>query len=174
MNQYLEFEKPIIELEDRLNELVSYYPDDEKSIKRLEDRLKKLRNQIFSRLTPWQITQLARHPQRPYTLDYISMIFDNFIEMHGDRSFRDDPSIVGGLARMDGETVMLIGHQKGRSTKEKVYRNFGMSHPEGYRKALRLMRLAERFGIPIITMIDTPGAHPGIGAEERGQAEAIA
>lgn len=174
MSQDLDFEKPIVELENQLRELKAYYPENGKEIKRLEDRLIKLKKQVFSNLSPWQITQLARHPLRPYTLDYVSLIFDDFIELHGDRCFMDDPSIIGGLGKIDGEPVMLIGHQKGRSTKEKVFRNFGMPHPEGYRKALRLMKIAERFGIPIVTMIDTPGAYPGVGAEERGQAEAIA
>lgn len=174
MNQHLEFEREIVELDNRLRELKEDYPKNEKEIKRLEKRLIRLKKQIFSNLSPWQITQLARHPQRPYTLDYVSLILDDFIELHGDRCFRDDPSIVGGLGRIDGEPIMLIGHQKGRTTKEKVFRNFGMPHPEGYRKALRLMKIAERFGIPVVTMIDTPGAYPGVGAEERGQAEAIA
>lgn len=171
---YLDFERPIVELEERLRELKTYYPEREREIRKVERRLAKLKEEIFSNLSPWQITQIARHPQRPYTMDYISRILDDFIELHGDRAFRDDPAIVGGIGRLDGESVIIIGHQKGRSTKEKVHRNFGMPHPEGYRKALRLMRLAERFSIPVITLIDTPGAYPGIGAEERGQAEAIA
>ncbi len=174
MVNYLDFERPIVEVEEKLKELKTYYPHREREIRRLEKRLSKLKTEIFSNLSAWQIAQVARHPQRPYTLDYISRILDDFIELHGDRTFRDDPSIVGGLGKLDGESVMVIGHQKGRSTKEKVFRNFGMPHPEGYRKALRLMKLAERFAMPVITLIDTPGAYPGIGAEERGQAEAIA
>jgi len=174
---YLEFERPIVELERRiegLKESSSSGVDVTEDIRRLERRLVRLQRRIFSRLTPWQITQLARHPNRPYTMDYINHIFEDFIELHGDRNFRDDPAIVGGLARLNGDTVMVVGHQKGRSTKDKVFRNFGMPNPEGCRKALRLMSLAERFRRPIISFIDTPGAFPGIGAEERGQAEAIA
>jgi acetyl-CoA carboxylase carboxyl transferase subunit alpha len=143
-------------------------------IRRLQTKSRALTASIFSSLTPWQITQLARHPQRPYTLDYVSMIFTDWQELHGDRMYGDDLAIVGGLARFDGIPVMLIGHQKGRDTKERVRRNYGMPKPEGYRKALRLMRMAERFRIPVITLIDTPGAYPGIGSEERGQSEAIA
>lgn len=143
-------------------------------IARLEERARRLEEQIFSSLTPWQIVQVARHPQRPYTLDYVAQAFTDFVELHGDRHFGDDPSIVGGIAKLRGEPVMVIGHQKGRTTKENVLRNFGMPKPEGYRKALRLMRMAEHFGLPIVTFIDTPGAYPGLDAEERGQAQAIA
>ncbi len=174
---YLEFEKPIAELEEKireLNELSSDSVDLKADITRLEKKADKLRGEIFSDLTRWQTVQVARHINRPFTLDYIRLIFTDFIELHGDRAFADDHAIVGGLARLDGEPVMVIGHQKGRDTKEKVFRNFGMPNPEGYRKALRLMEMAERFGLPIITFVDTPGAYPGIGAEERGQAEAIA
>jgi acetyl-CoA carboxylase carboxyl transferase subunit alpha len=175
---FLDFEKPIAELEAKIEELK--FLGDGKSdnidqeIKRLQDKSKALTNSIFANLTPWQITQLARHPQRPYTLDYISMIFTDWQELHGDRMYGDDLAIVGGLARFEGSAVMVIGQQKGRDTKERVRRNYGMPKPEGYRKALRLMMLAERFRVPIITLIDTPGAYPGIGSEERGQSEAIA
>lgn len=174
---YLEFEKPIAELEEKireLNELSSDTVDLKADIARLEKKADKLRGEIYSDLTRWQTVQVARHINRPFTLDYIRLIFTDFIELHGDRAFADDHAIVGGLARLDGEPVMVIGHQKGRDTKEKVFRNFGMPNPEGYRKALRLMEMAERFVLPIITFVDTPGAFPGIGAEERGQAEAIA
>lgn len=174
---YLEFEKPIAELEEKireLNELSSDTVDLKADIARLEKKADKLRGEIYSDLTRWQTVQVARHINRPFTLDYIRLIFTDFIELHGDRAFADDHAIVGGLARLDGEPVMVIGHQKGRDTREKVFRNFGMPNPEGYRKALRLMEMAERFGLPIITFVDTPGAFPGIGAEERGQAEAIA
>ena len=174
MSANLDFEKPIVELEERLKELRSYHPDNQKDIRKFEERLEKLKKELFMKLSPWQITHIARHPQRPYTLDYISLICDDFIELHGDRAFKDDLAMVGGVGSIDGRTVMIIGHQKGRTTKEKVAKNFGMPHPEGYRKALRLMRLAERFSMPVIAFIDTPGAFPGIGAEERGQAEAIA
>ncbi len=175
---FLDFEKPIAELEAKIEELK--FLGDGKSnnidqeIKRLQDKSKALTNSIFASLTPWQITQLARHPQRPYTLDYVSMIFTDWQELHGDRMYGDDLAIVGGLARFEGLPVMIIGQQKGRDTKERVRRNYGMPKPEGYRKALRLMMLAERFRAPIITLIDTPGAYPGIGSEERGQSEAIA
>ena len=175
---FLEFEKPIAELEAKIEELK--FLGDGKSdnidqeIKRLKDKSKALTNSIFASLTPWQITQLARHPQRPYTLDYVSMIFTDWHELHGDRMYGDDLAIVGGLARFEGLPVLIIGQQKGRDTKERVRRNYGMPKPEGYRKALRLMLLAERFRVPIITLIDTPGAYPGIGSEERGQSEAIA
>jgi acetyl-CoA carboxylase carboxyl transferase subunit alpha len=175
---FLDFEKPIAEVEAKIEELK--FLGDGKSdnitqeIKRLQDKSKALTNSIFASLTPWQITQLARHPQRPYTLDYVSMIFTDWQELHGDRMYSDDLAIVGGLARFEGAPVMLIGQQKGRDTKERVRRNYGMPKPEGYRKALRLMMLAERFRVPIITLIDTPGAYPGIGSEERGQSEAIA
>jgi len=175
---FLDFEQPIAELEAKIEELGHVTADDKVNI---EDEIAKLRaksraltRSIFSNLTPWQITQLARHPQRPYTLDYIGAIFTDFHELHGDRMYADDTAIVGGLARLEGATVMLIGHQKGRDTKERVRRNYGMPKPEGYRKALRLMKLAERFGLPLITLIDTPGAYPGVGSEERGQSEAIA
>ena len=178
LQQFLEFEKTVVELEKRIEELQQAAMEDKVDNSREVDRLKRnavrLKMEIFSNLTPWQITQIARHPLRPYTLDYIPRIFNDFIELHGDRNFRDDPAIVGGLATFNGESVIVIGHQKGRTTKEKVFRNFGMPNPEGYRKALRLMSMAERFKKPIITFIDTPGAFPGIGAEERGQAEAIA
>ena len=176
--QCLDFERPIAELEAKIEELRLVGSDAEVDIHEIITRLeKKSRAQtvsIFKKLTAWQIVQLARHPQRPYTLDYIERLFTDFDELHGDRAFADDNAIVGGLARLDGRPVMVIGEQKGRDTKEKIARNFGMPHPEGYRKALRLARLAERFHIPIITLIDTPGAYPGIGAEARGQSEAIA
>src|SRR5580658_6822625 len=175
---FLEFEQPIAELEAKIEELRFLGSDSSvnlaEEIKRLQAKSRALTNSIFANLTPWQITQLARHPQRPYTLDYVSMIFTDWHELHGDRMYGDDLAIVGGLARLEGMPVMLIGHQKGRDTKERVRRNYGMPKPEGYRKALRLMRLAERFGLPLITLIDTQGAYPGVGAEERGQSEAIA
>jgi acetyl-CoA carboxylase carboxyl transferase subunit alpha len=175
---FLEFEQPIAELEAKIEELRHVGDDNEINIKdevtRLETKSRALTESIFSSLKPWQVAQLARHPQRPYMLDYIERIFDDFQELHGDRAFKDDHAIVGGVARLDGRSVMVIGHQKGRDTKEKIYRNFGMPRPEGYRKALRLMEMAERFGMPILTFIDTPGAYPGIDAEERGQSEAIA
>lgn len=174
---YLEFEKPIVELESKIQELTafsSYTVDLKAEVAKLEKKAEKMREEIFSNLSRWQTAQVARHSNRPFALDYIRLIFTDFIELHGDRNFGDDHAIVGGLARLDGEPVMVIGHQKGRDTKEKVFRNFGMPHPEGYRKALRLMEMAERFKLPIITLVDTPGAFPGIGAEERGQAEAIA
>jgi acetyl-CoA carboxylase carboxyl transferase subunit alpha len=175
---FLEFEQPIAELEAKIEELKFLGKDQSvnisEEIKRLQSKSRALTNSIFANLTPWQITQLARHPQRPYTLDYVSMIFTDWHELHGDRMYSDDLAIVGGLARLEGTPVMLIGHQKGRDTKERVRRNYGMPKPEGYRKALRLLRMAERFRIPIITLIDTPGAYPGIGSEERGQSEAIA
>lgn len=176
--QHLDFEKPIAELERKIEELreltASGKVDFSDEIKKVEKKVNKLRTETFSNLTKWQKVLLSRHINRPYTLDYLSLAFTDFIELHGDRNFKDDPAIVGGLAKIEGQPVMVIGQQKGRNTKEKIYRNFGMPHPEGYRKALRLMRMAERFGIPIITFIDTPGAYPGLGAEERGQAEAIA
>lgn len=175
---FLEFEKPIADLEAKIKELRFVGSDNamniEEEIGRLEEKLGERTKSIFSSLSTWQIAQLARHPKRPYTLDYIDAIFSEFHELHGDRAYADDPAIVGGLARLDGRSVMVIGQQKGRDTKEKVRRNFGMPRPEGYRKALRLMKLAERFGVPVLTFIDTPGAYPGIGAEERGQSEAIA
>jgi len=174
---YLEFERPIEELEIKIEELkrVSDGKDIDISgeIKKLEKKVKELRSDIFSSLTPWQKTLIARHPDRPYTLDYINLITSDFIELHGDRKFSDDPAIVGGVAKINDIPVIIAGHQKGRGTKERIYRNFGQPHPEGYRKALRLMKLAEKFKRPVITFIDTPGAYPGIGAEERGQAEAI-
>lgn len=177
MQFYLEFEKPLVELEQKIKELRDYSTDSvdfSADIKKLEKKADKLRDEIFSNLTRWQRTQLARHQNRPYTLDYIKHIFTDWNEVHGDRNFRDDPALVCGFARLNGEPCAVIGHQKGRDTKEKVYRNFGMPNPEGYRKALRVMQLAEQFGLPIFTFVDTPGAFPGIGAEERGQAEAIA
>jgi acetyl-CoA carboxylase carboxyl transferase subunit alpha len=175
---FLEFEQPIAELEAKIEELKFLGSDASiniaEEVKRLQMKSKALTNSIFANLSPWQITQLARHPQRPYTLDYVSLIFTDWQELHGDRMYSDDLAIVGGLARLDGLPVMVIGHQKGRDTKERVRRNYGMPKPEGYRKALRLMKMAERFRIPIVTLIDTPGAYPGIGSEERGQSEAIA
>jgi len=175
---FLEFEQPIAELEAKIEEL-RYVGDDAEinigeEITRLQAKSKSLTESIFSNLNAWQISQLARHPQRPYTQDYIDALFNDFEELHGDRAYADDKSIIGGVARLDGKPVMVIGHQKGRDTKEKVIRNFGMPRPEGYRKALRLMEMAERFKLPILTFIDTPGAYPGVGAEERGQSEAIA
>jgi len=172
----LDFEKPIAELEQKLEELRKYAdnPDIAAEIARIDKRVNQLQQSIFSSLTRWQRVQLARHPDRPYTLDYISLMTRNFIELHGDRTFRDDKAIVGGFAWLDSTAVMIIGHQKGRDTKANLSRNFGMPNPEGYRKALRLMKLAEKFGKPVITMLDTPGAYPGLEAEERGQAEAIA
>jgi acetyl-CoA carboxylase carboxyl transferase subunit alpha len=175
---FLEFEQPIAELEAKIEELKFLGQDSSvnitEEIKRLQLKSRALTSSIFANLSPWQITQLARHPQRPYTLDYVSMIFTDWHELHGDRMYSDDLAIVGGLARLEGMPVMLIGHQKGRDTKERVRRNYGMPKPEGYRKALRLMMMAERFRIPVVTLIDTPGAYPGIGSEERGQSEAIA
>ncbi len=175
---FLDFEQPIAELESKIEELQSVHDDSDldisEEISRLNKKSQTLSKDIYSKLGAWQISQVARHAQRPYTLDYLQNIFTDFEELHGDRAYADDPAIVGGLARFDGQSVMVIGHQKGRDTKEKIYRNFGMPRPEGYRKALRLMRMAEKFGIPIMTFIDTPGAYPGIGAEERGQSEAIA
>ncbi len=175
---FLEFEQPIAELEAKIEEL-RYVGDDTEinigeEINRLQSKCQSLTESIFSKLSSWQTSQLARHPQRPHALDYIDRIFTDFEELHGDRAFADDKAIVGGMARLDGKPVMIIGHQKGRDTKEKIRRNFGMPRPEGYRKALRLMKMAERFKMPVITFIDTPGAYPGIGAEERGQSEAIA
>jgi acetyl-CoA carboxylase carboxyl transferase subunit alpha len=175
---FLEFEQPIAELQAKIEELRLVGNDNEiniqEEIERLEGKSRSLTESIFASLTPWQISQLARHPLRPYTLDYVARIVDDFEELHGDRAFADDKAIVGGLGRIAGRPVMLIGHQKGRDTKEKISRNFGMPRPEGYRKALRLMHMAERFGLPVLTFIDTPGAYPGVGAEERGQSEAIA
>ena len=178
MSTSLDFEQPIVDLEAKIDELRRVDSDGElnlqREIKRLQTKSHKLTREIFESLDAWQITQLARHPQRPHTLDYIQRLFTHFQELAGDRMYRDDPAIVGGLARLHGQGLVVIGHQKGRDTKEKVRRNFGMPSPEGYRKAQRLMRLAERFGLPVLTLIDTPGAYPGIGAEERGQSEAIA
>ena len=176
---YLEFEQPIADLESKINELRHVGEDNadlnlSEEVARLQEKSKTLTQSIFSDLTAWQISQLARHPQRPYTLDYVRMIFDEFEEIHGDRHFADDQAIVCGIARLDGQPVAIIGHQKGREVKEKVRRNFGMPRPEGYRKALRVMEMAERFNMPVLTFIDTPGAYPGIDAEERGQSEAIA
>ncbi len=176
--QMLDFERPIIEIERRIAELreFSLHEDIEilKEIERLEVKAKRLRKDIYSKLTRWQRVQLARHPERPFSLDYIDRIITDFIELHGDRNFRDDPAIVAGIGKLDNRPVAVIGQQKGRNTKEKLYRNFGMPHPEGYRKALRVMKLAAKFNRPIICLVDTPGAYPGLGAEERGQAEAIA
>ncbi len=174
---FLDFEQPIAELEAKIERL-RFVQDDSAvdisdEISRLEIKGQGLTKDIYGKLTPWQIAQVARHPQRPYTLDYVGQIFTDFEELHGDRAFADDRAIVGGLARFNGQSVMVIGHQKGRDTKEKIVRNFGMPRPEGYRKALRLMKLAEKFGMPVMTFVDTPGAYPGIDAEERGQSEAI-
>lgn len=175
---YLDFEQPIAELEAKIEELSEVQGDATLDISEEIERLRKkglaLTKEIYSKLNAWQISQVARHPQRPYTLDYIQHLMTDFQELHGDRAYADDQAIVGGIARFEGEPVMVIGHQKGRDTKEKILRNFGMPRPEGYRKALRLMRLAEKFRLPVLTFIDTPGAYPGIGAEERGQSEAIA
>ena len=174
---FLDFEQPIAELETKIEEL-RFVQDDSavdisEEIERLQKKSQALLKDIYAKLSPWQVSQLARHPQRPYTLDYVADIFTDFHELHGDRSFADDLSIVGGLARFNGTPVMVLGHQKGRDTKERALRNFGMRKPEGYRKALRLMKLAEKFGLPVFTFVDTPGAYPGIDAEERGQSEAI-
>ncbi|MGF1467204.1 MAG: acetyl-CoA carboxylase carboxyltransferase subunit alpha [Sandaracinaceae bacterium] len=173
---HLDFEKPLVELEARIRDLRVYGVRDESfedELRRLEERVEGLKAQIYDRLSVWQKVQLSRHPDRPYFLDYLERIFDDVIELHGDRAYADDPAIIAGFARLDDRTVAVVGHQKGRSTKEKVRRNFGMPHPEGYRKAMRIMALAARFGRPVLTFIDTPGAYPGIGAEERGQSEAI-
>ena len=174
---FLEFEQPIAELESKIDELRFVQNesavDISDEIGRLSQKSQQLTRDIYSSLTPWQVTQIARHAQRPYTLDYVEEIFTDFQELHGDRAFADDQSIVGGLARFNGQACMVLGHQKGRDTKERGLRNFGMSRPEGYRKALRLMKLAEKFRLPVFTLVDTPGAYPGIGAEERGQSEAI-
>ncbi|TRZ55647.1 MAG: acetyl-CoA carboxylase carboxyltransferase subunit alpha [Rhodocyclaceae bacterium] len=174
---FLDFEQPIAELDAKI-EALRFAQDDSavdisEEIGRLESKSQNLTKEIYAKLTPWQIAQVARHPQRPFTLDYVEHMFTDFEELHGDRAFADDNAIVGGLARFNGQSVMIIGHQKGRDTKEKILRNFGMPRPEGYRKALRLMRLAEKFSIPVLTFVDTPGAYPGIDAEERGQSEAI-
>ncbi len=174
----LDFEKPILELEKKIKEMQDYAAtegielDDE--IARLQEKSRKLQEDVYAKLTRWQRVQLARHPQRPYTLDYIERIVEDWVELHGDRAYGDDPAIVAGMGRMGDEKIFIIGHQKGRDTRQKLYRNFGMAHPEGYRKALRVMKLAAKFNRPILTLVDTPGAYPGIGAEERGQAEAIA
>ena len=174
---FLDFEQPIAELETKIEELRFVQDDSAVDISAEIDKLAKksqgLTKDIFAKLTPWQISQVARHPQRPYTLDYINAVMTDFEELHGDRSYADDAAIVGGMARFNGQSIMVIGHQKGRDTKERQFRNFGMPRPEGYRKALRLMKLAEKFNVPLITFIDTPGAYPGVGAEERGQSEAI-
>src|ERR1700704_656929 len=174
---FLNFEQPISELDSKIEEL-RFVQDDSavdisEEIERLSKKSQQLTKDIYAKLTPWQVSQIARHPQRPYTMDYVNEIFTDFHELHGDRSYADDLSIVGGLARFNGQSCMVIGHQKGRDTKERGLRNFGMPKPEGYRKAMRLMKLAEKFGIPVLSFVDTPGAYPGIGAEERGQAEAI-
>lgn len=178
VRHYLEFEMPLMELEREHEELSRFAPGDDPKVlsrlKRVEKRLEKLKKDIYGNLSPWQRTQLSRHIDRPHTSDYIEHVFDNFIELHGDRTYMDDPAVVGGVARLEGEGVVVVGHQKGRDVREMGYRNFGMPHPEGYRKALRLMEMAARFNKPVITFIDTPGAFPGVGAEERGQAEAIA
>ncbi|MCK4950273.1 MAG: acetyl-CoA carboxylase carboxyltransferase subunit alpha, partial [Gammaproteobacteria bacterium] len=175
---FLEFEQPIAELEAKIEELRLVGVDSEVNISdeitRLEEKSRTLTESIFKSLSSWQVSQLSRHPQRPYLFDYVDAIFTDFKQLHGDRTYADDKAIVGGIARLEGKPVMIIGQQKGRDTKEKVKRNFGMARPEGYRKALRLMQLAERFKLPILTFIDTPGAYPGVGAEERGQSEAIA
>ncbi|MDP2938604.1 MAG: acetyl-CoA carboxylase carboxyltransferase subunit alpha [Candidatus Omnitrophota bacterium] len=174
----LDFERPILELERKIEELKSFTSDKRidltSEINKLEDKLDKLKKDIYANLTPWQRVQIARHPQRPYTLDYINAIMSDFLEIHGDRSFSDDLALIGGLAKIDKIKIMVLGHQKGRDIKENLKRNFGCAHPEGYRKSLRLMKLAEKFDLPIVVFIDTPGAYPGIGAEERGQAQAIA
>ncbi len=175
---WLDFEKPVVDLEKKIEELKAYptdEPDAHKSeLVKLEKKANTVLKDLYSKLTPWQVTKVARHPARPYTLDYVRHIFDDFVELHGDRCFKDDKALVGGLATINGESVVVIGQQKGRKAKEMGYRNWGMPNPEGYRKAVRLMELAERFGKPVLTFIDTPGAYPGVGAEERGQSEAIA
>ena len=174
----LDFEKPIVELETKIEELRHFGTDKNISldpeIKKLEEKLEKMKNEIYDRLTIWQRVQIARHPDRPYTLDYIRMMTTDFVELHGDRQFADDFAFIAGFAQLNGTSVMIMGHQKGRGTQENLMRNFGCAHPEGYRKAMRLMQLAEKFHLPIVILIDTPGAYPGIGAEERGQAQAIA
>ena len=175
---FLDFEQPIVELEVKINELRYVGTDADvnlsEEIQRLQAKCKTLTESIFTSLTPWQIAQLARHPRRPYMLDYVQGLITDFQELHGDRAFSDDPAIVGGVGRFETQPIVVVGHQKGRDTREKIRRNFGMPRPEGYRKALRLMRMAERFRLPVLTFIDTPGAYPGVGAEERGQSEAIA
>ena len=170
----LDFERPLLEIERQIEELKKLGGDHGDEVASLERQLAAQRAEVYKTLTPMQRVQVARHPKRPYALDYLRTVFSDFVELHGDRLFRDDPALVAGWARLDGQTVMVIGHQKGRDTKENLRRNFGMAHPEGYRKALRLMQLAEKFHAPVITLVDTPGAYPGLGAEERGQAEAIA
>jgi acetyl-CoA carboxylase carboxyl transferase subunit alpha len=173
----LDFEKPVYDIEKRIEELralLKDHPELEGEIKNLEEQAKRIKEKIYTRLTSWQKVQLARHPDRPHSIDYIEGMTEEFIELKGDRLFRDDPSIIGGLAKIEGKPIVIIGQEKGRSTKEKIHRNFGMTHPEGYRKANRLMKLAEKFNLPVLTLVDTPGAYPGIGAEERGQAMAIA
>jgi acetyl-CoA carboxylase carboxyl transferase subunit alpha len=175
---YLDFEKPIADLESKLSDMqqlaIENDVDVTDAVKSLEDKIKTLKKETYQNLTRWQRVQVSRHPDRPYTLDYIEYIADKFIELHGDRAVKDDKAMIGGLAEIDGQSVMIIGHQKGRNTKQRQYRNFGMANPDGYRKALRLMKMAEKFNVPIVTFIDTPGAFPGLEAEERGQAEAIA
>ncbi|MDD5730094.1 MAG: acetyl-CoA carboxylase carboxyltransferase subunit alpha [Candidatus Omnitrophica bacterium] len=174
----LDFEKPIVELEKKIQELKNFISDKKidisSEVKKLEEKLEYLKKDTYSSLTAWQRIQIARHPQRPYTFDYINMMMTDFMEIHGDRAFSDDKALVGGFARIDGRKIIVMGHQKGRDTKENLKRNFGCAHPEGYRKALRLMQMAEKFNLPVVIFIDTPGAYPGIGAEERGQAQAIA
>jgi acetyl-CoA carboxylase carboxyl transferase subunit alpha len=175
---WLDFEKPVVELESKIKELREFAASSNlevgEELSRLEKKAEKMRRDIYSNLTRWQRVQLARHPRRPYSLDYIQFICEDFLELHGDRAFADDPAIVAGFARIDARPLLVVGQQKGRNTKENIHRNFGMPHPEGYRKALRLFKLAERYNVPVLTLIDTPGAYPGIGAEERGQSEAIA
>jgi acetyl-CoA carboxylase carboxyl transferase subunit alpha len=177
-SNYLDFEKPLVELEEKVNELKSFMEEKEidltEEIERLKKRAQVLQEEIFSKLEPWQILQIARHPERPTTLDYIDLVCDEFIELHGDRQFSDDKALIGGIGMIGDLPVTIIGHQKGKTTKDNIERNFGMAHPEGYRKALRLMKQAEKFNRPIIALVNTPGAYPGVGAEERGQAEAIA
>jgi len=176
--RYLDFEKPIVELQKKITELQSLSKDGpvslQKEVHKLEEKLQEVKKHTYENITPWQRVQIARHPRRPYTLDYIRMIFKDFMEFHGDRAFADDKAMVAGFGYLDGQRFFIIGHQKGRDAKENIYRNFGSAHPEGYRKAIRLMKIAEKFGIPIVVFIDTPGAYPGIGAEERGQAHSIA
>src|SRR5574342_82074 len=175
---WLDFEKPIVELERRIEDLRSFATGENlevtEDLKRLERKAERLRREIYSKLTRWQRVKLARHPRRPYTLDYLRLLAPEFMELHGDRRFGDDPASVSGMALIDGIPMVIIGHQKGRDTKENIYRNFGMAHPEGYRKALRVMQLGAKLGCPIVTFVDTPGAYPGVGAEERGQSEALA
>lgn len=178
MMTVLDFEKPIVELEKKITELRNLSTSGDlnldSEVKKLESRLAYVKKETYVNLTPWQRVQIARHPKRPYTLDYVQMVFSDFVQLHGDRTFADDKALVGGLAKLDGQTFMVMGHQKGRDAKENIMRNFGSAHPEGYRKALRLMRMAEKFQVPIVAFVDTPGAYPGVGAEERGQAYTIA